>query len=82
MLLNIYRVFVNDIGIKELKTNYNNEKILPEIKRYILKLIINLNKILINFECAKKCIFKKKSQFIIEYLKIVSFIYNLNKKNA
>jgi len=38
-LFNKYCLFVNNIDIKEFKLNYNNKKIILEIKLFILKYI-------------------------------------------
>jgi hypothetical protein len=44
--------FVDDIEIKESKTTYNNEFILSEIRRYVMKHIQRLNDVLIDIERA------------------------------
>lgn len=36
--------------VKRLKITYNNKKIVPKIKRYIVKYIQNLDKVLANLE--------------------------------
>ena len=33
----IYRVFVNNIGVKDPRSNYDNEEVLFSVKRFILK---------------------------------------------
>lgn len=40
------KAFLNDMGVKRLKTTYNNKKLTFEIKRYIVIHIQNMNKIL------------------------------------
>ena len=81
-ILNIVRVFVNNIEIKDLNMYYNEEKTHKSIQQYILKIIQNLNKIFINIKCAEKCISEKKSQFIMKYIKIISYIYKLNSRSS
>jgi hypothetical protein len=36
----VYLPFINDINVKSPKTTYNNKKIIPKIRKYILKHII------------------------------------------
>ena len=61
LILNIYRVFVNNIKVKGPKTDYENKKALLKIRRFILKCIINLNKVLTNIKYVEKYLFNKKS---------------------
>ena len=49
-------------------------EVLPGIRQYILETIQNFNKILTNIEAAGECVSGQKSQFVVEYLKIVGFI--------
>ncbi len=63
--------------MKEPKTLYNNKEVESGIKRYILKYIQSLNKILTNLERANYTISDAKSRFYIIYFKIVRYIYNI-----
>ncbi len=60
-LLNKCYLFVNNIDIKEFKSNYDNKKIVLEIKLFVLKYIQQLDAILINVKLSKYIIFGKKS---------------------
>jgi hypothetical protein len=44
---------MDDINIKEPKTTYNNEKVIPEIRKYILEHIIWIDRVLANLERAR-----------------------------
>ena len=44
--------FLDDMGVKRSKTKYNNEKLTPGIRRYILEQIQNLEKALADLEQA------------------------------
>jgi hypothetical protein len=44
---------MDDISIKGPKIIYNNEKVISGIRKYILKHIILINKILVNLERVK-----------------------------
>ena len=74
LIPNMTRVFVDDIGVKGPRSDYNGEEALPGVRRYILEAIQNLDRVLTNIECAGGCISGEKSQFIIKQLKIVGFI--------
>jgi hypothetical protein len=61
---------------------YNNEFILFEIRRYVMKHIQWLNDVLIDIEKANCIIFEKKSQFCCEELRIVEFVYDVEKRHS
>ena len=61
LILNICRVFVNNIRVKGPKTDYGGKEALLKIRRFILKCIINLNKVLTNIEYAEEYISSEKS---------------------
>ena len=46
----IYKIFIDNIGIKRFKSDYNIKKILPDIRQYILKYIINIDKVFFEFK--------------------------------
>lgn len=48
----ITKLFVNNISIKASKTKYNKKKFFLNIKRYIYKHLVNVDKILLNFKLA------------------------------
>ncbi len=74
--------FVNDIKVKKSKITYNNEFILSEIRRYVMKHIQWLNDVLINIEKVDCIIFEKKSQFCCEELRVIDFVYDVKKRHS
>jgi hypothetical protein len=74
--------FVNDIKIKKSKITYNNEFILFEIRRYVMKHIQWLNNVLTNIVKIDCIIFEKKSQFCCEELRIVDFVCDVEKRHS
>jgi len=52
-------LFLNNINIKGLYTNYNREEVLPSIQRFILEHIQNLNKTLERIKRARASISTK-----------------------
>jgi hypothetical protein len=73
---------MNNIGVKGLKTIYNNEKIVPKIRKYILKYIIWMNKILVNLERVRYTISGIKSQFYMPKFRVMGFIYDILKRHS
>jgi hypothetical protein len=59
---------------------YNNEFIFLKIRRYVMKHIQWLNKILIDIEKIDCIIFEKKSQFYCEKLRVIKFICDVEKR--
>ncbi len=59
-ILKVARQFVDDLRMKGFKTWYNNEKVLPGIRRAIMKQVQNLNKMLVVIERAENIVSKKK----------------------
>ncbi len=74
--------FVNDIEVKESKITYNNEFILFEIRRYVMKHIQWLNDVLTDIERADCTIFEKKSQFCCERLRVIDFVCDVEKRHS
>ena len=66
--------FLDDLGVKGPKTKYNNEEVAPEIRRYVLEHIQNLDKVLADLERARVTIAGGKSQFCRAGIKIVGYI--------
>ena len=66
------------MGVKRPKTKYNNEKVILEIRRYVLKHIQNLDKILADLERAAVIIARGKSQFCRVGIKIVGYICDVD----
>ena len=72
--------FVNDINVDESRSNYDNKKILSEMRLYILKHIQWLNAILVNLKKTDCTISDEKFQFCVADLKIVNFICDSNDR--
>jgi len=79
LISNVCHMFLNNIAVKEPQTDYNDEEVLIRVCQYILKTIQNLDKILINVECADRSVFDEKSQYIMKQLKIVEFVCRSNR---
>ena len=75
-------MFLKNIAVKEPQTDYNDKKVLMRVCQYILKIIQNLNKILINVECTDRSVSDEKSQYIMKQLKIVEFVCRSNEHSS
>jgi len=74
LISNVCHMFLNDIAVKGLRTDYNNKEVLIEVCQYILEAIQNLDKVLINIEYTDRSVSDEKSQYIMKQLKIVKFV--------
>ena len=72
------KLFLDNIGVKQPKTIYNNKKLAPRIKQYVIDHIQNLDKLLANLEQGKITIVRAKSQFGQAGIKIVEYICDAN----
>jgi hypothetical protein len=70
----VYLLFMDDISIKGPKTTYNNEKIISEIRKYILKHIIWMDGVLTNLERIEYTILGAKSQFCMLRFRVIRFV--------
>jgi hypothetical protein len=68
--------------MKELKITYNDEFIVSEIRRYVMKHIQWLNDVLTDIEKADCIIFEKKSQFCCEELRVVEFVCDVERRHS
>ncbi len=82
LISNVCCMFLNNIVVKEPQTDYNDKEVLTEVRQYILKAIQNLDKVLINVECANRSVSDKKSQYIMKQLKIVEFVCKPNGRSS
>lgn len=73
-ILDMARHFVDDVGVKGLKTIFNNEKIIFRARWYILEHVQSLDRVLADIERAGATISGVKSQFWMAGLKIVGFV--------
>lgn len=69
--------FLDNIGIKDPKTKYNNKKLALRVKCSVLEYIQHLNKVLADLEQVGIIIARVKSQFCQADLKIVGYIYDV-----
>ena len=73
-MLQSYQVYLNDIRVKGLKSDYNNKEALPRVRQYVLKHLITLDRILANLKQVEATILGEKSQFCMAALKIISYL--------
>ena len=66
--------FVDDINVKDSRSNYNEKEILFEIRLFIMKHVQWLNAVLVNLEKTSCTISDEKFQFYMSELKIVDFV--------
>ena len=74
--------FVDDINVKNSRSNYDEKEILFKIRLFIMKYIQWLNAMLVNLEKISCTISDEKFQFCMSELKIVDFIYDSNDKSS
>jgi len=74
-MLHICLPFLNDVAVKGPTSTYNNEEIEPSLRRYVVKHIQNLDKVLYNLKRAR-CTIRAKSQFCMSGLRLVSYVYD------
>ena len=72
--------FVNDINVKDSRSNDDEKEILFKIRLFIMKHVQWLNAVLVNLEKTNCTISNEKSQFCIFELKIVDFVYDSNNR--
>jgi hypothetical protein len=56
--------FLDDIRVKGPKTDYNNEEIKPRLRRFVVKHIVDLNKVLLDIKRAGITVAIKKLQLL------------------
>lgn len=69
------------MNIKRLKSRYNDKKVTPGIKDYILEHIHNLNMVFVALERAEVTITGEKSQFFQAHINIVGYICDANGRD-
>src|SRR6266511_1538912 len=72
----LYFPFLDNIGVKGSKIRYDDIRILPNIRRFILEHIQKLNTILTNLKRTDATVFRNKSQFYMTGIKVIGYIYN------
>jgi hypothetical protein len=76
----IAMLFIDDIKVKGLYTDYKGELKLLRVRRFVFKHLQNLNKALKRIKRAKASI-KSKSQFCYNGISIVSFVYSFRRRS-
>ena len=66
-------LFLNNVKMKSLLLRYGNKKVMLEMRRFILKHLQNLSKMIANIERAR-CMISPKSQFYMDGINAVGFI--------
>jgi hypothetical protein len=66
--------FLDDIGVKGPETTYNNEEIVPGVRRYMLEHLINIDKVLVNLELAGCTASALKTKFCQPTAEIVGYV--------
>ena len=72
--------FINDINVKNLRSNYNEKFFFSEIWLFIMKHVQWLNAMLMNLGKINCTISDKKFQFYMFELKIVDFVCDSNNR--
>jgi hypothetical protein len=80
LLLAIAILFIDNIKVKGLYTDYNRKLKLFRVCRFIFEHLQNLNKALKQIKRAKASI-KPKSQFYYNSISIISFVYNFGGRS-
>lgn len=73
-------VYMNDILVKESRTKYDNWEILPGVQQYMYKHLQSLDRILFSLEVSNIIIAPLKSQFCVPAIKVVSYIYDFDRR--
>ena len=68
--------FLDNIRVKGLYTDYNNNIVFPRIYRSVFKHILNLNKTLKRYKRAGACI-RPKLQFLYNSIIIIGYVYSI-----
>jgi hypothetical protein len=68
--------------MKRSKITYNDEFIVSEIRRYVMKHIQWLNDVLADIEKTDCIIFEKKSQFCCEEFRMIEFVCDVERRHS
>jgi hypothetical protein len=68
--------------MKKSKITYNDEFIVSEIRRYVMKHIQWLNDVLANIKKIDCTIFEEKSQFCCEELRVIEFVCDVERRHS
>lgn len=70
-------IYMDDVLVKDLRTTYNKEEVIPGVWQYIFKHLQKLDQMLFNLKVAGLMIAPLKSQFYIPAIKIVGYVCNI-----
>jgi hypothetical protein len=73
---------VNNFEVKEAKIWYNNDIIICEINRAMMKHIQTLNRVLVDLKRAECTVSEIKSQFCCAEIKIIDFVCVMNDRHS
>src|SRR5699024_729676 len=65
------RVFIDNVDIKDSRDNYNNKKIMSNVRQFVLKYLQNLNKMLYLIELVDDIVSAEKFYFLMSDVRIV-----------
>jgi hypothetical protein len=79
----IIMLYMDDVGVKGPRDRYNDEEVLKllNVRRFIIKHIRNLDKVLTNIKCAGGIISGEKLRFYVDGMKVISYVCNLNRRH-
>jgi hypothetical protein len=74
---------MDNVGVKGPRDRYNDEEVLelPDVRRFMMEHIQNLDKVLTNIERTKEIILGEKSRFCVNGMKVISYVCNLNGRH-
>ena len=72
--------FFDNIGVKALKTTYNNEESLPKIRRFVIEYLQNLDAVLERIELIEKIILIIKSHFCTDQSIFIGFVVEAHSR--
>ena len=76
------RVYIDDIGVRDPKTKYNETEALPEVRHYILEHLMALDRVLVSIELSGAKLSGEKSQFCQLGIIIVGFACNYEGRHS
>ena len=74
LISKVCQCFIDDIEIKKSIDRYVDEYVLSEVRKFIMKKLQNLNKMLTIIEVTENSVSGKKSQFMQKKIKLIDFV--------
>ncbi|SRR6266536_5810520 len=80
LIPHVYIFFINDVNVKGPKTKYGDAQTFPDIRRFVLKHIQNLDTVLADLERERvnTTLSGAKSQFCMAEIKVIGYIYDFD----